>query len=70
MTLADAEVEKEYSVKEIQSEDHELEKFLFSLGCYEGESVTVISRKKNHLILAIKDARYNIDQELAKSIRI
>lgn len=70
MTLADAELEKEYSIKEVQSDDNELVKFLFSLGCYTGEAVTVISRKKNHLVLSIKDARYNIDMDLAKSIKI
>lgn len=70
MTLVEAELEKEYLVKEIQSDDNELVKFLFSLGCYAGESVTVLFRKKNHLVLAIKDARYNIDTELGKTIMI
>lgn len=70
MTLAEAEVEKEYSVKEIQSDDNELVKFLFSLGCYTGETVTVITRKKNSLVLSMKDARYNIDMDLAKAIMI
>lgn len=70
MTLAEAELEKEYYVKEIQNDDDELVKFLFSLGCYAGESVTVITRKKNNLVLAVKDARYNIDIDLARQIII
>lgn len=70
MTLAEAELERDYYVKEIQSDDSELVKFLFSLGCYTGESVTVITRKKNNLVLSIKDARYNIDMDLANVIKI
>ena len=68
MTLAEAESGYEYLVKEIQSEDDELSKFLFSLGCYAGETITIISRKKNHLILLIHDARYNVDMDLARTI--
>lgn len=68
MNLAEVELGNEYLVKEIQSEDSELTKFLFSLGCYEGEPITIIARKKNNLILSIKDARYNVDIDLAKTI--
>ena len=70
MTLNDAELEKEYIVQDINTDDEELEAFLFSLGCYKGEPVTVVSRKKKNLVLSIKDARYNIDVELAKAITI
>ncbi len=70
MTLLEAELEKKYSIKEIRTDDDELEKFLFSLGCYTGEDISVISRKKNNLLLSIKGARYNIDKELGKSILI
>ncbi len=70
MTLLDAELEKKYSIKEIKSDDEELVKFLFSLGCYSGEDVSVISRKKNNLLLSIKGARYNIDKELGAAILI
>lgn len=70
MTLNQAELEKEYFVKEINTDDDELQKFLFSLGCYEGEPVTVVLRKKRNLVLAIKDARYNIDNDLANAISI
>ena len=70
MNLADAIIGEEYIVKEIETEDEELEAFLFSLGCYSGEPVTVVSRKKNNMVLFIKDARYNIDAELAKTIAV
>lgn len=70
MSLNDAELEKEYIVQDINTDDEELEAFLFSLGCYKGEPVTVVSRKRKNLVLSIKDARYNIDVELAKAITI
>lgn len=70
MSLNDAELEKEYIVQDINTDDEELEAFLFSLGCYKGEPVTVVSRKKKNLVLSIKDARYNIDVDLAKAIAI
>lgn len=70
MTLNEAELEKEYLVKDIETEDEELRSFLFSLGCYSGEPLTVVTRKKNNLVLSIKDARYNIDIALAKAITI
>lgn len=70
MSLNDAELEKEYIVQDINTDDEELEAFLFSLGCYKGEPMTVVSRKKKNLVLSIKDARYNIDVELAKAIAI
>lgn len=70
MTLNDAELEMEYIVKDIETNDNELESFLFSLGCYSGEPITVVTRKKNNLVLSIKDARYNVDVELAKAIII
>ena len=52
MSLNDAELEKEYIVQDINTDDEELEAFLFSLGCYKGEPVTVVSRKKKNLVLA------------------
>lgn len=70
MSLNDAELEREYIVKNIETDDDELKSFLFSLGCYSGEPITVVTRKKNNLVLSIKDARYNIDIELAKAIAI
>ena len=68
MDLSTAELEKEYIIQRIETDDEELNSFLFSLGCYSGETITVISRKKSGCVVAIKDARYNIDNELAKAI--
>ncbi len=70
MTLNDAELGKEYIIKAVATEDEEMKSFLFSLGCYSGEPITVVTRKKNNLVLSIKDARYNVDIELAKAIAI
>ncbi len=70
MTLAEANVGEEYIIKEIVTNDEELNAFLFSLGCYSGEPITVVSRKKRNCVVAIKDARYNIDTELAKAISV
>ena len=70
MNLTDAIIGEEYIVKEIQAEDEELISFLFSLGCYSGEPITVISHMKGGCVVSIKDARYNIDTDLAKAISI
>ena len=70
MTLFEAEEGKEYIVKDIFTEDEEMDEFLFSLGCYAGEPVTVISRIKGGLIVSIKDGRYTVDKALAKAISV
>lgn len=70
MNLADAIIGEEYVIKDINAEDEELKAFLFSLGCYSGEPITVIYNKKGGCVVSIKDARYNIDTELAKAISI
>ena len=70
MNLADAMIGEEYIVQEIQAEDEELISFLFSLGCYSGEPITVISHMKGGCVVSIKDARYNIDTDLARAISI
>ena len=70
MNLNDAEPGTEYVIREVDTGgDEEIERFLFSLGCYGGEKITVVDKKKN-LVVSIKDARYNIDPELAAAIRI
>ena len=70
MTLNDAVLGKEYIIDAIDTDgDEEMESFLFSLGCYSGEKITVVDKKKN-LVVSIKDARYNIDKELADAICI
>ncbi|MBQ8781400.1 MAG: ferrous iron transport protein A [Oscillospiraceae bacterium] len=70
MNLRNAEEGKEYIVKAIETDDEELNAFLFSLGCYSGEPVTVISHLKGGCVVSIKDGRYNIDNELAEAILI
>ena len=70
MNLADAIIGAEYIVTDIETEDEELDSFLFSLGCYSGEPITVISHIKGGCVVSIKDARYNIDTDLARAISI
>ena len=71
MTLLDAVEYQEYRIVNVNIEnDDELVSFLFSLGCYSGEPITVISRRKSGCIVAIKDARYNVDRKLANAIEI
>lgn len=70
MTLMDAVIGEEYIIKHIATEDEELNSFLFSLGCYSGEPITVVSRKRKNCTVSIKDARYNIDNDLASAISI
>ncbi len=68
MNLNQVQELKEYIVKTIKSGDEELEAFLFSLGCYSGEPITVVARQKSGCTVSIKDARYNIDKNLAAAI--
>ena len=70
MNLSVAEEGKEYTVKRIETDDEELNSFLFSLGCYAGEPITVVSRRKGGCTVSIKDGRYNIDNQLATAIII
>lgn len=70
MNLSAAEIGKEYVVKAIETDDEELNAFLFSLGCYSGEPITVVSRRKGSCTVSIKDGRYNIDNQLAEAILI
>ena len=68
MTLWEAREGQEYIIRQIDTDDEELDAFLFSLGCYSGEPVTVVSRRKGSCVVSIKDGRYNIDQQLAQAI--
>lgn len=70
MTLKDAIEGKEYIIRSIETDDDELNAFLFSLGCYSGEKITVVSRLKNSCVVSIKDGRYNIDNQLTDAIII
>ena len=68
MTLAQAQEGKEYIIQRIETDDEDLDAFLFSLGCYSGEPITVVSRGRRNMTVAIKDGRYNIDSQLADAI--
>jgi len=70
MNLTEAIEGKDYIIKSINTDDEELDSFLFSLGCYSGEKITVVSHLKGGCIVSIKDSRYNIDKELATAIEI
>lgn len=70
MNLTAATEGKEYIIQRIETNDEELNSFLFSLGCYSGEPITVVSRRRSGMTVAIKDGRYNIDNQLAKAILI
>lgn len=70
MNLLDANLGDEYIIRDIVTDDEELDAFLFSLGCYSGEPITVVSRKRGGCVVSIKDGRYNIDNDLAAAIAI
>ena len=68
--MTKAEEGKQYTIARIETEDEELDSFLFSLGCYSGEPITVISRRRESCTIAVKDGRYSIDFSLAAAIQI
>ena len=70
MNLTTAQLGKEYIIQRIDTDDAELNAFLFSLGCYTGETITVIAHRKGGCTVSIKDGRYNIDNQLAEAICI
>ena len=70
MNLSVAEEGKEYIIQRIETDDEDLNAFLFSLGCYTGEPITVVSRRRGGCTVSIKDGRYNIDNQLATAIII
>ena len=70
MTLLEGMEGIEYIIRDIQTEDEELDAFLFSLGCYSGEPITMISRRRGGCTVSIKDGRYNIDNDLAAAILV
>ena len=70
MDLTQAQLGKEYSIRAICIDDEELNAFLFSLGCYTGEPITVVSRQRSTCVVSIKDGRYSIDKPLAHAIEI
>ena len=70
MNLREAQEGKEYIITSIETEDEELDAFLFSLGCYSGQPITVVARRKSGCVVSIKDARYSIDNALAAAITL
>ena len=70
MNLTKAQEGKEYIIQRIETDDEELDAFLFSLGCYSGEPITVIAHRKGDCVVSLKDGRYNIDTQLAEAIVI
>ena len=70
MNLRNAEIGKEYIIRDIVTDDEEMDAFLFSLGCYSGEPITVISHLKCGCLVTIKDARYTMDIQLAQAIQL
>ncbi len=70
MNLTNVQPGKEYIIRQITTDDAELDAFLFSLGCYSGEPITVVSRKRSSCVVSIKDGRYNIDRHLAEAILV
>ena len=68
MTLLEVQEGEEYIIKDIVTDDEEMDAFLFTLGCYSGEPITVVSRKRGSCVVSIKDGRYNIDNLLAEAI--
>ncbi len=70
MNLTEVVTGQEYIIRRVATEDGELDAFLFSLGCYEDQPITVVSRRWNGHIVAVKDGRYNIDRALARAIQV
>ena len=70
MNLTNAIEGKEYIIQRIETDDEELNAFLFSLGCYSGEPITVVSRRRGSCVVSVKDGRYSIDEQLAAAILI
>ena len=70
VALSKAKEGKEYIISRIATDDEELDAFLFSLGCYSGEPITVVSHRRGGCVVSIKDARYNIDNQLAEAILV
>ena len=70
MNITNAQEEKEYRIRGINTDDDELDAFLFTLGCYAGEPITLVSHRPGSYVVAVKDGRYSIDAQLAAAIEI
>ena len=70
MDLTQAQLGKEYIIRDVSTQDEELNSFLFTLGCYSGEPITVISHLRESYVVSVKDGRYNMDRNLARAIQL
>ena len=70
MPLSEVKLNKTYTVRKVNVEREDVRNFLFSLGCYPGEKITIISKLASNYIINVKDARYSIDKDLAKAIQV
>ncbi len=70
MNITNAQKEKEYIIRGINTDDDELDTFLLTLGCYAGEPITLVSQRQGSYVIAVKDARYSIDKQLAEAIEL
>ncbi len=70
MNLMDAEIGKTYTVSDIATDDAEMRSFLFTLGCFSGEPITVVARRRNNCTVSIKDGRYSFDKQLAGAVLV
>ena len=70
MNLREVEIGKEYLIESVNTLDEDLDAFLFTLGCYEGEPITVVSRRNSSCVVSIKEGRYSIDSRLAAVIKV
>ena len=70
MNLTHAQLGQAYIITGIDTDDEELDGFLFTLGCYSGEPITVVSQLRDSFVISVKDGRYNINRDLAEAISI
>lgn len=67
MVLSKVKVGQTKSIAKVEGKD-KTKNFLFSLGCSEGEKITLISILAGNYIVNIKDSRYALDESMAKAI--
>ena len=70
MTLLEGNIGETYTIKDINTADEDMNAFLFRLGCYSGEPITMVSKKRKSCVVVIKDGLYNIDNMLAEAVVI
>jgi len=68
MNISNCELHTEYIIASIIATEADMKDFLFTLGCYPGETVVLISRLPSMYVVAIKNSRYSIDDDLARAI--